>query len=123
VPFDFAACYSAGEARHRHYSGRRHWRALSLLAPSLNLPAHYEDLLLGPPAYPFSVVPDHPIDRTDFFAIMRDTYTNTEFDLATQPAAGPFGAFEMKWLAMTRTPIIVGFVPSLSWQITVAFQR
>ena len=90
-PFDFAACYSAGEARHRHYSGRRHWRALSLLAPSLGLLPHYEDLLLNEPAYPFSVVPDRPIDRTAFFAIMRDTYSGTEFDLAAQPAAGPFG--------------------------------
>lgn len=90
APFDFAACYSAGEARHLHYSGRRHWRALSLLAPSLGLSPYYEDLLLGAPTYPFSVVPDRPIDRTDFFAIMRDTYTGTKFDLAAQPAAGPF---------------------------------
>lgn len=91
APFDFSAIYSAGEARHRYYSGRRVWRALSLLAPSLSLPAEYEDLLVGRPAYPLSVQPDRPIDRADFFAIMRDTYTGTEFDLAAQPASGPFG--------------------------------
>ncbi len=88
APFDFAACYSAGEARHRHYSGRRHWRALSLLAPSLALPAHYEDLLVDPRTYPFSVMPDRSISRFDLFAIMRDTYAGTDFDLSTQPAAG-----------------------------------
>eukprot|EP01052_Picozoa_sp_SAG31_P040903 SAG31_NODE_6051_length_2191_cov_2.048279_1_plen_278_part_00 len=62
-----------------------------MLAPSLGLSASYDDLLLCKPAYPFSVVPDHPIDRSDFFAIMRDTFSGTEFDLAVQPAAGPFG--------------------------------
>ena len=72
--FDFAATYSAGEARHRYYSGRRMWRALSLFAPSLGLSPRYEDLLVGtPPPLHFSVVPDKPLTRADFFAIMRDT--------------------------------------------------
>ena len=91
TPFDFAALFSAGEARHRYYSGRRVWRALSLVAPSLQLPAEYEDLLIGRPPLPFSVAPDKPIDRTVLFAIMRDTYGGTVFDLSQQPAAGPFG--------------------------------
>ena len=92
TPLDFAAVYSAGEARHRYYSGRRVWRALSLVAPSLQLPSEYVDLLCGvQPPLPFSVVPDKPIVRRHLFSIMRDTYGGTEFDLSQQPAAGPFG--------------------------------
>jgi dipeptidase len=118
TPFDFAALFSAGEARHRFYSGRRQWRGLSLFAPSLQLspwyddPAHdaatidrlaisrYDDLLFpesGEPAYPFSVpVEAQPLQRQDLMRIMRDTYEGTEFDLSTQPAAGPFGVTD-RW--------------------------
>ncbi len=62
TPFDFAFLYSHGESCK--YSGHRLWRALSLFAPSLELSPDYDDLLLEP-AYPFSVVPEGPVDRTD----------------------------------------------------------
>lgn len=96
TPFDFAALFSAGEARHRFYSGRRQWRGLSLFAPSLQLSPWYEDLLFPPKPdespYPFSVpVEARPLQRQQLMNIMRDTYEGTEFDLSTQPAAGPFG--------------------------------
>ncbi len=90
--FDFTRIFSAGEARHRFYSGRRQWRALSLFAPDLGLDPWYDDL----PDYPFSVavgpgVVPHMSHRL-FCRIMRDTYGGTPFDLSAQPAAGPFGA-------------------------------
>ena len=90
--FDFTRIFSAGEARHRFYSGRRQWRALSLFAPDLGgLDPWYEDL----PDYPFSVavgpkVVPHMSYRF-FCRVMRDTYAGTPFDLSVQPAAGPFG--------------------------------
>ena len=90
TPFDFAAIFSRGEARNKYYCGRRLWRALSLFAPSLNLPAAYDDLLTDTP-YPFSVVPDGPLDRHFLFRVMRDTYAATVYDLSAQPASGPFG--------------------------------
>ena len=90
-PFDFAAIFSAGEARHRYYSGRRQWRALSLLAPSLGLSPSYDDLLVGG-GYPFSVRCDAPPTPHQLMAIMRDTYAGTPYDLGRGPAAGPFGA-------------------------------
>lgn len=89
--FDFAKIYSAGEARHQYYSGRRQWRALSLFAPSLQLSPWYDDLLLEK-GYPFSVhVEQEKLSRTDFFSVLRDTYGGTMFDLSQQPASGPFG--------------------------------
>lgn len=88
TPFDFAAIFSAGEPRP-FYCGRRQWRALSLFAPSLGLPAEYDDLLRDAP-YPFSVAADAPLARRDFFRIMRDTFQGTPFDMSAQPASGPF---------------------------------
>ncbi len=57
----------------------REWRALSLVAPSLNLDPN--DL-----RYPFSVEPDQPVSVQDVIAIHRDTYEGTEFDLTEDPA-------------------------------------
>ena len=92
TPFDFAQIYSHGEVAK--YSGRRVWRALSLLAPSLQLSPHYADLLLQPDALPFSVLPESHVARETFFSIMRDTLSGTEFDLSKGLAAGPFGTVD-----------------------------
>lgn len=88
-PLDFASVYGGGEFHHPYYSLRRVWRALSLAAPSLNLPAWVE----GPftRKYPFVVTPDQKLSPEDIFAIHRDNYEGTEFDLTKGLAAGPFG--------------------------------
>jgi dipeptidase len=87
-PLDWTAVYGDGEFHHPYYSLRRVWRAMSLVAPSLNLPAWVE----GPftKAYPFAVTPDHKVNPRDIFAIHRDNYEGTEFDLTQGLAAGPF---------------------------------
>ncbi len=81
--------YGDGEFHHPYYSLRRVWRAQSLVAPSLNLSPWVE----GPftRAYPFAVKPDQKLSVNDLFAIHRDNYEGTEFDLTKGLAAGPFG--------------------------------
>jgi len=88
-PLDFAKVYGDGEFHHPYYSLRRVWRAQSLAAPSLNLPAKVE----GPftRAYPFAIKPDKKMTVQDVMAIHRDNYEGTEFDLTKGLAAGPFG--------------------------------
>ncbi len=88
-PLDFASVYGDGEFHHPYYSLRRIWRAQSLVAPSLNLPAWVE----GPftRVYPFAVKPDKKLTVQDIAAIQRDNYEGTEFDLTQGMAAGPFG--------------------------------
>ena len=88
-PLDFCSVYGDGEFHHPYYSLRRVWRAQSLVAPSLNLSAWVE----GPftRAYSFGVKPDRKLGVKDIFAIHRDNYEGTEFDLTKGLAAGPFG--------------------------------
>jgi dipeptidase len=88
-PLDWTSVYGGGEYHHPYYSLRRVWRAQSLAAPSLNLPAWVE----GPftRAYPFAIRPDKKLAVQDIFAIHRDNYEGTEFDLTKGLAAGPFG--------------------------------
>jgi dipeptidase len=88
-PLDWAQVYGDGEFHHPYYSLRRVWRAQSLVAPSLLLPAWVD----GPftREYPFAVTPDRKLTAQDVFAIHRDNYEGTEFDLTQGLAAGPFG--------------------------------
>ena len=88
-PLDFAAVYGDGEFHHPYYSLRRIWRAQSLVAPSLNLSPWAEGAFTR--AYPFAVTPDKKLSVNDLFAIHRDNYEGTEFDLTKGLAAGPFG--------------------------------
>ena len=88
-PLDWTSVYGDGEFHHPYYSLRRIWRAQSLVAPSLKLPAWAE----GPftRIYPFAIKPDQKLDVRDISAIHRDNYEGTEFDLTKGLAAGPFG--------------------------------
>lgn len=87
-PLDWTAVYGDGEFHHPYYSLRRVWRAMSLVAPSLKLSPWVE----GPftKAYPFTIKPDNKLNPKDIFAIHRDNYEGTEFDLTQGLAAGPF---------------------------------
>jgi dipeptidase len=88
-PLDWTSVYGDGEFHHPYYSLRRVWRAQSMIAPSLNPPAWVE----GPftQKYPFTVQPDNRLTVENIFAVHRDSYEGTEFDLTKGLAAGPFG--------------------------------
>jgi dipeptidase len=88
-PLDWARVYGDGEFHHPYYSLRRVWRAQSLVAPSLDLPAWVDGPFTS--SYPFAVVPDQKLSVQDVMAVHRDNYEGTEFDLTTGLAAGPFG--------------------------------
>ena len=91
-PLDWLTSVSHGEYAHPYYSLRRVWRALSLVAPSAQLPAWVESGTTR--AYPFSIKPDAPVTLEDVQRIHRDHYEGTEFDLTQGVAAGPFGSPE-----------------------------
>lgn len=86
---DWTRVYGDGEYHHPYYSLRRVWRAQSLASPSLALSPWVEDAFTH--AYPFAIRPDRKLDIGDLFAIHRDNYEGTEFDLTQGLAAGPFG--------------------------------
>ncbi len=71
-----------------NYNSLREWRALSLAAPSLDLPATGDPLI---DRYPFSVKPDKSISVQTLMDIMRDDYQGTEFDITENPAFNPDG--------------------------------
>lgn len=88
---DFTKVYSNGEYGSKFYSGRRMWRGLSLMAPSLDLPADYDNIRYDR-MWPWSVRPDKLITPEDVMAMHRDYLQGTEFDLTQGMAAGYGGS-------------------------------
>lgn len=81
VPFSPAEIYAPFEGT---YSTRREWRALSLVAPSLNLDPNAA-------RFPLWVIPEKKLSVQDVFEICGDYYKGTPYDLALSPEAGPYG--------------------------------
>ena len=71
-PFEFCYAYDPG-GRQSLASRRREWRALDLLAPSLNLQPESE-------TYPFSVKPDSAVTLQKIVQIFQDYYEGTDFN-------------------------------------------
>ena len=87
TPLNFARVYGS-RVSFEVYCSRRTWRVYTLVAPSLAARLSPDLTVLQ---LPFSVPVDRPLSVRDVFAIQRDHYENTTFDLTQGPAAGPYG--------------------------------
>ena len=81
VPFEPATIYAPNNSMG---CKRREWRALSLVAPSLNLDPNAD-------RYPLYVIPEKKLSVKDVYAMNADYYQGTEFDVSLSPEAGPYG--------------------------------
>ncbi len=88
-PVDWLRAVSPGEYNHPYYSLRRVWRAMDRVNPDLGLSPWVKDTYTT--AYPFSIAPRNKLTVPDLFALYRDHYEGTEFDLTKGTAAGPYG--------------------------------
>jgi dipeptidase len=100
-PFEFCYAYDPG-GRNSFASRRREWRALSLVAPSLDLKPNAEN-------YPFSVKPDTLVTLNKMVEIFQDYYEGTDFnpvknvtwqnpetkEYEISPLANPFMPYDM----------------------------
>jgi dipeptidase len=123
APFDFTYAYNP-ESRTSLYCRRREWRVLSLLAPSLRLNPESEN-------YPFSVKPEKKVTARDLFAIFRDAYDGTEYDMTRtlvavnrrgetvkSPIAGPFMSGDLRDLLRIKRERTICSPASTYLQIT-----
>ncbi|MEF2230498.1 MAG: C69 family dipeptidase [Pseudodesulfovibrio sp.] len=88
-PVDWLRAVSPGEYNHPYYSLRRVWRCQDRVNPDLGLSPWVKDTYTT--AYPFSIAPKAKLTPADVFALYRDHYEGTEFDLTRGVAAGPYG--------------------------------
>lgn len=89
-PVDWLVAISMGEYNHPYYSLRRVWRVFDRVNPDLGL----SPWVTGggyTTDYPFSVAPKNKLQAEDIFALYRDHYEGTQFDMTKGNAAGPYG--------------------------------
>ncbi len=88
-PLDWLRAVSPGEYNHPYYSLRRVWRVFDRVNPDLCLSPWVMDGYTKD--YPFSIKPNRKLTLRNVFALYRDHYEGTQFDLTQGVAAGPYG--------------------------------
>jgi dipeptidase len=128
-PFNFANVFGGGRTKENgglKYDRLRVWRGLNLLSPSLGIKSYYENL----PTYP---VPDNLILESDLFAVLRDFYAGTSYDMSLKDpldesirsiatwrgvhsslvVIAPFQPIESSTILWSGigSPLVTGFIP------------
>jgi len=89
--FKFNDVYCPPTPSNRRYASARVWSVFRRAAPSLNLSPDYHRSVKGAEDYPLFIKPDEKLSTQDVFALMRDHYEGTDFDMTKGIDAGPYG--------------------------------
>ncbi len=90
-PFSYCEAYCPATPSNLRVTETRVWSIFRRAAPSLDLPSDYHRGVAGAERYPLTIKPDHKLSVADVFALMRDHYEGTDFDMTKGVDAGPFG--------------------------------
>jgi dipeptidase len=91
-PFRFCDAYCPATPLLRRACALRTWSVYRRVAPARHFSSDYACSKPGSQPYPFSVKPDRKLSVADVFALMRDHFEGTEFDMTKGIDAGPFGS-------------------------------
>jgi len=90
-PFLYNEAYCPSDPKNRRYGDARVWSIFNRAAPSLNLSPDYHRSTPGAEPYPLWIKPDEKLTVGDVFALMRDHFEGTEYDMSAGVDAGPYG--------------------------------
>jgi dipeptidase len=90
-PFRFSEAYCPATPKNRRYADGRVWSFLRRAAPSQSLSPDYFRGVEGAEPYPLWIKPDEKLSMADVFALMRDHFEGTDFDMTNGVDAGPHG--------------------------------
>ncbi|MCK4858583.1 MAG: C69 family dipeptidase, partial [candidate division Zixibacteria bacterium] len=99
-PFSFCEAYCPTTPENQRYADARVWSIFRRAAPSLNLSADYHRAVTDVEPYPLWIKPDRKLSLADVFALMRDHYEGTDYDMIVGVDAGPYGT-PNRWRPMT----------------------
>ncbi len=101
-PFSFHEAYCPATPQKLRYCETRVWSIFRRAAPSREFSPSYHRGVKGAESYPLWIKPDARLTREDVFALMRDHYEGTEYDMTRGVDAGPFGT-PNRWRPMNWT--------------------
>lgn len=90
-PFNWREAFFPATAQKLRYTATRVWSIFRRAAPSQELSPDYHRGEPGADPYPLFIKPDAKLSVEDVFALMRDHYEGTEWDMTRGVDAGPFG--------------------------------
>ncbi len=99
-PFRYRDAYCPPTPRNQRYAAMRVWSLFRRAAPSLKLSPDYHRGVEGAEPYPLWIKPDKKLSVGDVFALMRDHYEGTAFDMTRGIDAGPHGT-PNRWRPIT----------------------
>ena len=118
-PFLFNEVYCPSTMANRRFGDSRVWSIFRRAAPSLDLSPDYARGKEGSQPYPLWVKPDKKLALADVFALMRDHYEGTPFDVTKGIDAGPFGCpLRSRPLEFTVDSVQYGWERPISTQQT-----
>ena len=95
-PFRFDDAYDEITAKSKRVCAARVWSVMHRATPSQNFSPDYHRGVSGAEPYPWSIKPDKKLSVADVFALKRDHYEGTEFDMTQGLDAGPYG-LPLRW--------------------------
>lgn len=117
-PFLFNEAYCPSTPRNRRYGDARVWSIFRRAAPSINLSPDYHRAIEGTEQYPLWIRPDNKLSLADVFALMRDHYEGTDYDMTKGVDAGPYGT-PYRWRPMVWMVDSIEYV----WERPVSTQQ
>lgn len=90
-PFRFCEAYCPATPKNQRYADGRVWSFFRRLSPSQNFSPDYFRAVEGAKPYPLWIKPDRKVSLADVFALMRDHYEGTDFDMRRGLDAGSSG--------------------------------
>jgi dipeptidase len=91
-PFRFCDAYCPPLPKDYRYADTRVWSIFRRAAPSQEFSTDYHRAIPGAQPYPLWIKPDKRLSLQDVFALMRDHYEGTPFDMTQGVDSGPFGS-------------------------------
>ncbi len=91
-PFSFHEAYCPAPPQKLLYCATRVWSIFRRAAPSKEFSSDYHRGIKGAKPYPLWIKPDKKLSREDVFALMRDHYEGTPYDMTCGVDAGAFGS-------------------------------
>ena len=117
-PFRFCDAYCPATPKIQRHADARVWSIFRRSAPTKNFSPDYHRGIDGAEPYPLWIKPDKKLSLSDVFALMRDHYEGTPFDMTKGVDAGPYGS-PYRWRPLDWTVDSIEY----SWERAISTQQ